>query len=141
MKITMNAKIHAMWLAALRSGNYGQGHTNLKRGNNYCCLGVLTDLAIKGGIGHWVWGGDDIFDYMHPGRTGSERCSLAQPVVKWAGLPPDFAPYGLFHKVIGNFLDGIGQDVPTNTLAGANDGMKLSFAEIADIIEREIAPV
>lgn len=39
------------WIAALRSGKYGQTKGRLKRGENYfCCLGVACDIS---GAGHW----------------------------------------------------------------------------------------
>ena len=32
-----------MWLEALRSGEYQQGRSYLKKDNKYCCLGVLAE--------------------------------------------------------------------------------------------------
>lgn len=32
------------WVAALESGDYEQGQLRLRRGNNFCCLGVACDL-------------------------------------------------------------------------------------------------
>lgn len=44
----MKAEYVNAWVAALRSGEYSQGHGQLKTAcNEYCCLGVLADLAIK----------------------------------------------------------------------------------------------
>jgi hypothetical protein len=44
----MNAEIKQKWLAALRSGEYQQGKSALRRDEDgqrrYCCLGVLCDL-------------------------------------------------------------------------------------------------
>jgi len=40
----MNAEFKAKWVEALRSGRYLQGHQRLRRGDTYCCLGVLCDL-------------------------------------------------------------------------------------------------
>ena len=33
------------WVAALRSGDYKQGHSVLKFNDEFCCLGVLCDLS------------------------------------------------------------------------------------------------
>lgn len=33
------------WIAALRSGEYLQGRGTLRRGSQYCCLGVLCKVA------------------------------------------------------------------------------------------------
>jgi hypothetical protein len=34
-----------LWVDALRSGKYGQCRDQLIDGNEYCCLGVLADIA------------------------------------------------------------------------------------------------
>lgn len=41
----MNPEVKSKWLEALRSGKYIQTKTALKRGNGYCCLGVLCDVV------------------------------------------------------------------------------------------------
>ncbi len=43
----MNKEIKAKWVAALRSGNYKQGHGSLyeKRDNSFCCLGVCSAIV------------------------------------------------------------------------------------------------
>ena len=41
----MKAELKAKWVEALRSGEYEQGEGALKKGNSYCCLGVLCSLA------------------------------------------------------------------------------------------------
>lgn len=38
------------WVKALRSGEYKQGHWQLKNRDEYCCLGVLCDIYQAG---HW----------------------------------------------------------------------------------------
>ena len=40
----MKQKIKALWVAALRSGDYEQGIGQLRNENKFCCLGVLCDL-------------------------------------------------------------------------------------------------
>jgi hypothetical protein len=46
----MKAETKSQWVAALRSGQYKQGHHRLRMGDTYCCLGVFCDLF---GGGHW----------------------------------------------------------------------------------------
>lgn len=46
----MNPKIKEMWIEALESGEYKQGHGQLEKDGQFCCLGVLCDLAIKDGV-------------------------------------------------------------------------------------------
>jgi len=45
----MNPRIQKLWIAALNSGNYVQGHNRLRESTqagdySWCCLGVLCDL-------------------------------------------------------------------------------------------------
>jgi len=50
----MTPEVKEKWLAALRSGEYEQARNDFmatKDGKTrYCCLAVLTDLAIKEGV-------------------------------------------------------------------------------------------
>jgi len=50
----------ARWLEALRSGKYKQGKQRLRKGDSFCCLGVLCDITDSSG-----WSGDE---YL--GHTG-----------------------------------------------------------------------
>lgn len=112
----MKADIRDRWVAALRSGRYEQGRGQLvaHRGRRYrrqfCCLGVLTDLAVQDRVVTWraLWArGDQV---------------LPPEVREWAGLPntdPQLvAPDGRF-----------------DTASELNDSVELTFAEIADRIE------
>ena len=38
------------WVKALRSGQYEQGQSFMRKDNKYCCLGVAMDLAIANGV-------------------------------------------------------------------------------------------
>ena len=44
-----------LWVKALESGEYKQGHQLLNKDNEFCCLGVLCDLAAKDGGQQWVY--------------------------------------------------------------------------------------
>jgi hypothetical protein len=47
----MKTEVKALWLAALRSGEYAQGSQRLRHSDDtFCCLGVLCDLAVKAGV-------------------------------------------------------------------------------------------
>lgn len=53
--LKMNPEVKALWIEALLSGDYKQGKSWLKQVHDdgpaeYCCLGVLCDLAEKAGI-------------------------------------------------------------------------------------------
>lgn len=41
----MKEEIKDRWVEALRSGKYKQGRKVLKKGKNFCCLGVLCDIT------------------------------------------------------------------------------------------------
>jgi hypothetical protein len=93
--------------------------------NEYCCLGVLCDLAIKDGVDvEWAGAREDRA-YMAWDRVSGERSRGALPpiVANWAGL----TPWGNDVSAPQAALD----------LAGMNDN-GVPFLEIADAIEREL---
>src|ERR1700722_37506 len=49
------------WVAALRSGKYGQAQGGLKKGDSYCCLGVLCKVASPTTRWRAYHGGDRYF--------------------------------------------------------------------------------
>jgi len=109
----MKKEIADRWVAALRSGKYEQGYDHLKYKGRYCCLGVLTALAVEEGI------------YSPLDEFGSYVVSCQQlnlKVLNWAGMK-NSAP--------GIEIEG----TPRISLIYLNDSEKKSFNEIADIIE------
>ena len=42
---TKKIRLAKKWIDALRSGKYKQGRGQLVKGDRYCCLGVLCDVA------------------------------------------------------------------------------------------------
>lgn len=112
----MDSKKLNLWLKALRSGDYVQTNNALQRINadeegpaGYCCLGVLTDVAIKNGCEIAA------APYEDTGLMGYDG-EIAYPppsVARWAG------------------------ELPINDLelATMNDGGGITFAEIADRLE------
>ncbi len=112
----MKKEIADQWVAALRSGKYKQGHFCLRSSDNeYCCLGVLTDL-----LAPEAWS-----------KTPNES--------KYSALgTPHYLPVnlmtacGMYHeraKVPFEFID---DRFPT--LAELNDA-GLTFSQIADLID------
>jgi hypothetical protein len=104
----MDAEIKRKWVEALRSGEYRQSRSLLRRGNAFCCLGVLCDLVANQVDGEWrhndfVLGDSQVF-----------------------GMPPEEV----------RTFAGMTRDAE-NFVANMNDGGK-SFAEIADYIERHL---
>lgn len=125
----MNEQIQKDWVDALRSEKYEQCSDKLKNERNeYCCLGVLTELYIKAHPGA-CWVSDEDFGYHLQDVDGkvTEGHGLPNPVALWAGIDA--------------FLK-IGFAVPKLKNTGAvlvhlNDMDGLNFKQIADEIEKE----
>ena len=102
-----------MWVAALRSGNYKQGLGALHKGDEFCCLGVLCELAAHAGV---------VLDVQlwESGRTTYDR--------NWHGLPPSVQKWSGTRSMDGEY------DSEEHTLSTLNDSEK-SFEHIADVIE------
>jgi len=116
----MNPEVKTKWIAALVSGEYKQGEGVLRDNeNNFCCLGVLCDLAVKDGLDVKVEG---LLDraYQYDGRVGG----LPQSVQRWAGMDGS----------MGNFYEENGEY--EGCLADINDD-GTPFTEIAKIIEEK----
>lgn len=98
------------WVKALRSGEYTQGREWLRRSDNFCCLGVLCDLAVEVGvIPAPEKSSSGVTCYAYDGMVGAP----SGKVQTWAGLGNPVA------------------------LIALNDIEKASFEAIADFIESE----
>jgi hypothetical protein len=104
------------WVAALRSGEYGQTKNELTNGRNFCCLGVACEIS---GLGEWVDGEETAWAY----KVGSDVNGSVLPelVCKWLGLRTDQGWHSITDSV---------------SLATLNDAGK-KFSTIADLIESE----
>lgn len=125
----MRADVKASWLEALRSGAYKQGSVFLNGPDGFCCLGVLTNLAVQDGVGEWVDrklpGSDEVGVKNHMIENVPSTAMLSSGVQEWAGL-------------IG--CDRYGDYGRGNSLANRNDHGE-PFAQIADVIEADIKGV
>ena len=108
----MDAQLKEKWIAALRSGDYEQGANYLKRGNNYCCLGVLCDVI----GGPEVWEETALLSTCKCSLSGESTQSLSVETLRSIELDPD-------HE---------------ETLIEMNDDRDASFDEIADWIEENL---
>lgn len=114
----MDAKIKDQWCKSLRSGEYKQCALQLKTETGFCCLGVLTDLAVKAGVTSW--------QEVHA-TIPSIHEMLPNTVAVWAGIP----------------IDDYSSQPTTNlsvagdSLSGLNDQGR-PFTQIADLIEEHL---
>lgn len=103
----MKREIKFRWVEALRSGKYRQGRNYLHdREGNFCCLGVLCDLAVQEGViskpylnvhpgnvqSPKIWHsaaeiGHFVFYYGEEGKSHSGV--LPTLIMAWAGLDED----------------------------------------------------
>jgi hypothetical protein len=124
----MNAAVKAKWLEALRSGRFPQTHGTLRDKVGYCCLGVLTELAQNEGVCKMKSLDGEHHEYLpvdsDPGLYG-ETAGLLGVVQDWAGIRNSTAPELDYAKY------GV------SSVIGLNDELRLTFAQIADVIEYE----
>lgn len=113
----MNERVKKLWIEALTSGEYEQGVGCLRRGDSFCCLGVLCDLHRKEMKGKWkTEDGLDSDVYVYQ----DSEVILPGSVQDWAGL------------------DHYNPVLPLgSSLAQQNDNGK-SFPEIAKLIEANL---
>lgn len=116
----MNPEVKEKWLKALRC-EYKQEEGRLKRGDTFCCLGVLSDLYIKE-HDNCRWNSSDEF-VQDDGYSVDDY--LPEPVMIWAGLecnnPKVFSP----------------ENDQETTVVDLNDNC-FSFEQIADVIEEQL---
>jgi hypothetical protein len=110
----MNLEIKKKWISALRSGEYKQGKGQLRLEDEYCCLGVLCDLAVKSGVDVKV-----SKNFLYMTYDGADL-TLPEKVRKWAGLE-DGDPWTEGHQ-----------------LSAWNDDEGADFEKIAQLIEEHL---
>lgn len=126
----LKPEVKAKWLEALRSGRYQQGrsylHTASPDGEDrFCCLGVLCDLAANDGIVRTSVGHDDAIAY------------IGQPLDVETAIPPGSVVHWAYQKLPepGDRWKILTQELGTTYLPELNDDDRLTFSEIADLIE------
>ncbi len=115
----MNKEVKAKWVAALRSGEYVQGHGQLlTKSGEFCCLGVLCDLHLKMENTNETWQDRDSANLFYMGAGGG----LPLVVINWAGLHDS---------------QSVSMGGRTERLSIHNDEGR-TFAEIANAIEAQL---
>lgn len=124
----------AKWLTALRSGKYKQGQLVLRnRRNEYCCLGVLCDVLKDEIGGYWELHDSRYVFKVTSDETKYEAAGLLPVVAGLTGMNPlgDLSPSSKRHM-------NASPSRATNhsSLSSLNDSSRMTFAEIADVIEK-----
>lgn len=126
----MNPDIKANWITSLTNGEYHQGTGELRTvKDEYCCLGVLCDLAVKAGIAEWEYTTASGW-LVIPKGSNSEQASMLDVggaiiprfIREWADL--DDANPTVYRD----------QNDEVMALSQANDSLELPFTEIARMI-------
>lgn len=129
----MKQEIGELWIKALRSGEFKQTSSRLRRTDGgFCCLGVLCELYRREtGKGEWV---EPIRDYRHdnpmviPFDVDSEN-SESEKDFATSGLPGEVMRWSGVQDSLG--LVRITEPI---SLSAMNDAGE-SFESIADVIQ------
>jgi hypothetical protein len=124
----MNPEYKAKWVLALRSGEYQQGHSSLRRHDDtFCCLGVLCEVVRREhpDIGVWAPGPvDGLVSFLTPKEVEATR--LPNSILSLVDLVDS----------VGNFAP---ERNPVQVLISLNDhAPRKSFTEIANWIEANL---
>jgi len=141
----LNPEIKELWCSSLRSGKYPQGKNVLNCSGTFCCLGVLSDLAARAGIGKWTQEnfytyaqnhGKDCSIFINKNGTRCSTSCLIEEVRVWAGLE-NLDPCVVTTK---RQWENIGVKEPVSLrwkLSQLND-QGFSFETIATLIEEQL---
>lgn len=114
----MNKRIKKLWVDALRSGEYKQAKSKLRKGSYFCCLGVLCNIHAQE---HPEIAAKQLSSNFYMGNSDL----LPPAVIKWAKL----------QSVDGGCVkvNGI-----SHSLTVLNDSGKANFDKLADLIEEQL---
>lgn len=111
------------WMAALRSGEYHQGTGQLQACSEYCCLGVLCEVAELAGVP--VIRND-------AGEVFGDDLGYQTDVRRWSALRTNMGRWALTAAITEDFK----YPAATRSLAALNDQEHWPFKRIADFIEK-----
>lgn len=115
-----------LWVDALESGQYKQGSQLLRFNDEYCCLGVACEVAIKHGVTIDTYqDSEGIFNYNEDSEL------LPGIVAKWLFKIPEGSkvPNNIYIEDTGEGLEGT-----YLSATSANDDSELDFSEIASLV-------
>jgi hypothetical protein len=129
----MNKELIKRWVEALRSGKYQQGRLSLRNiSNQFCCLGVLCDIAKDELSLDWIlkeeWSKYSIdnsysnIPFSVDKLLNIDTGHLGVITIDTIRLSPEY---------------GVPLENRWTTLLELNDFYRLSFNQIADILEQQ----
>lgn len=119
-QLRLKSEAKAKWLAALRSGQYKQSTRGLCNSDGYCCLGVGAKVI------------NGLSDAELVQRSVPDKAWVH---AWWESVDSQDGPYDYTYR--NPCLPEVSDSIPYNaSLAECNDEMRLSFLEIADLIEK-----
>jgi len=131
----MNPEIKEQFVTALESGMYPQASGRLVRYEDneligFCCIGVLSDLAVKAGVAEWrpyVSGDNAGLGIVPKGADEDavpEAFSLPLVVAEWAEV-----------EIVEEQDIFFGPDRATDSLIALNDQFGQNFEQIAQVVK------
>lgn len=134
----INKELVKQWVEALRSGKYKQGRQALRnRNDEFCCLGVLCDISKNTLNLDWELDSNEVCESE---VYTMERNGGVLPDKVWEYLGQEATDYKVQISITNSKLP---ESVANGCLSRylylvtLNDVYKLSFEQIADIIEEE----
>lgn len=131
MVTKLKPEVKIAWVSALRSDKYKQGTGWLCQGGKHCCLGVLAELAVDDGVVTKHLPDGDSLPVLFDDAGGLPGPKIAQ----WA-TGKGHSPYTDWSPEV-EYPNARGEIRPM-ALTHLNDDLKLSFAEIADLVEDQL---
>lgn len=123
---TLDPDKKALWVNALRSGDYSQVTSRLHTSHGFCCLGVACDLYRNENPEYAItqYGVGD-YAYFVYGSVGMHTDMLPDAVMDWLGIASANPAFNILNDSEGVFYF---------TLTELNDS-GFTFSQIADIID------
>lgn len=126
----------ALWVQALRSGEFEQGTEWLNRDGKFCCLGVACEVAIGNGVELSTETDRGAAVHYSNGLHSPTAKVLPTRVREWLGLAPGSTdPYVRTARELHDPQYGTIPAGNSVQLTACNDIYKLDFATIATMIE------
>jgi hypothetical protein len=143
----VNPEVKALWLTDLRSGEFTQGKGMLRNTEDeYCCLGVLCERAVREGIipppvlKTYIEDDDIPNRYAYGTGDDANTGTLPQAVREWAGLEKNNPALPVPAELRDEYPTGPGVPPWHISLSGVNDhaGDRFPFPRIAELIEEHL---